>query len=115
MGSQMFILQAGDTNKVPTNADGEGDYNADYATRMHKFLAPYREAKDFAPKKYDGALLYKKFELSTLKDCQNEPYGFVAKPKEDGEDSLAPANDVAPSSLLNSTKSGIGFQHLLTT
>jgi len=94
--SQMFILQAGDTNKVPTNADGEGDYNADYATRMHKFLAPYREAKDFAPKKYDGALLYKKFELSTLKDCQNEPYGFVAKPKEDGEDSLAPANDVAP-------------------
>jgi len=94
--SQMFILQAGDKNMVPTNAEGEGDFNADYATRMDNFLAPYREAKAFKPPKFEDALLYQKFELKTLGDCQKMPYGFVASATENGEDNLASQNEVAP-------------------
>merc|ERR1712107_908303 len=41
--SQMFVLQGNDENIHPSDLDGEGDLNADYAVRVNKFLAAYEK------------------------------------------------------------------------
>jgi len=72
--SQMFVLKAGDTNLIPTNAnrtdEGQGDTNVDYAARLQKFLEVY---------KTPAAGAYQQFTLSDLGECGEFPYGFVAK------------------------------------
>jgi len=70
--SQMFVLKKGDTNLTPTNPEGEGDLNIDYAKRMEKFLEVYK-----TDAVGDG---YSNFELdSNIGECAEYPYGFVAK------------------------------------
>jgi len=71
--SQMFVLNKTDTNQEPTNYrtddEGEGELNADYATRMKKFLTVYNEPTGGG---------YKEFPLSALGPCVQFPYGFLA-------------------------------------
>jgi len=81
--SQMFVLRYGDTNDNPSEHEGEGVLNADYAARMKKFL-----------KVYDNKKMHTIFDTKTQKDkkypefdpitqlgqhCGKFPYGFVAK------------------------------------
>ena len=66
--SNMFMLQEGDTNMVPTTLDGEGDLNIDYAVRAESFMKVYSE-----PSGDD----YLDFDTATLGPCENSPYGFV--------------------------------------
>ena len=66
--SNMFMLQEGDTNMVPSTRDGEGDLNIDYATRAKQFLEVYSK-----PSGDD----YTDFDLSHLGPCKDHPYGFV--------------------------------------
>jgi len=70
--SQMFVLDINDKNLHPSHPDGEGDINADYATRAQKFLEVYKNTQQ------DD---YKTFDLAQLGDCQNFPYGYTADPK----------------------------------
>jgi len=82
--SQMFVLKQGDTNIHPSDLDGEGDLNADYAVRVSKFLEAYNKtvapaiANDDSTKEpvFKG---YEKFEYKTeLGTCGAFPYGYVA-------------------------------------
>ena len=66
--SNMFMLQEGDTNMVPTTKDGEGDLNIDYAVRAESFMKVYSKASG------DD---YLDFDTATLGPCENSPYGFV--------------------------------------
>jgi len=68
--SQMFVLRKGDTNIHPSNDQGEGDLNVDYATRMKKFLEVYKNPVS------DG---YHQFDTTVLEDCEKFPYGFVGE------------------------------------
>jgi len=69
--SQMFVLKQGDTQTTPTNEDGEGDLNIDYAVRLRKFLSVY-DTPATAP--------YEQFDLkANLGNCSEFPYGFVGK------------------------------------
>jgi len=80
--SQMFVLKFGDTNKHPSEREGEGELNADYAERMSKFLEVYNNTKmntvyDIVKRKN---LKYPIFtptaELGAA--CGEFPYGYVA-------------------------------------
>jgi len=77
--SQMFVLQAGDTNEHPSKREGEGETNADYATRMSKFLEIY-DIKTMG-KNENGP--YPTFDpKSALGDaCGSFPFGYVATSK----------------------------------
>jgi len=66
--SNMFMLQEGDNNMVPTTKDGEGDLNIDYAVRAESFMKVYSKASG------DD---YLDFDTATLGPCENSPYGFV--------------------------------------
>jgi len=82
--SQMFVLKKDDTNEIPTNKDkyneGEGELNADYASRMKKYMGAYKDAAG------EG---YRTFDNSTLGDCKEFPYGFLAT--KDGSEITPPA------------------------
>lgn len=79
--SQMFVLNAGDTNTRPTNEgradEGQGDLNVDYAARLRTFLKVYD-----TPAEGD----YQQFDLASLGDCGTFPYGFV----KEGEKPVSP-------------------------
>jgi len=66
--SQMFVLTEGDTNETPTNPEGEGPLNIDYAVRLKKFLNVYEE---------NATSPYHHFDLGSLGDCGKGNYGFV--------------------------------------
>jgi len=66
--SNMFMLQEGDNNRVPTTLDGEGDLNIDYARRAQLFMDIYKK-----PAGDD----YIDFDVSALGPCADHPYGFV--------------------------------------
>merc|ERR1712032_1782292 len=81
--SQMFVLKKGDTNIHPSDLDGEGDLNADYAVRVSKFfemykktLAPAVPGPDPAKPLFKG---YQKFDTSVLGSCGDFPYGYVGE------------------------------------
>jgi len=69
--SNMFKLQLNDENNVPTDEDGEGDLNIDYAKRAQKFLKVYES-------EVNDTLGYKKFDLSELGECGEYPYGYIS-------------------------------------
>jgi len=73
--SNMFKLQVVDDNKTPTDKDGEGDLNIDYAVRAKKFLQVYES-------EVNESLGYKKFDLAEMGDCGSYPYGFVDDQKQ---------------------------------
>merc|ERR1712098_365131 len=77
--SNMFKLKWGDVNTVISQADGEGDLNADFARRAQKFMEVYD----------NDAVDYDTFSLDNLGPCANHPYGY-------------------PAFSLSSTKSGAG-------
>jgi len=66
--SNIFMLQEGDTNMVPSTPDGEGDLNIDYARRAEMFMEVYKKPSG------DN---YEDFDISTLGPCKDHPYGFV--------------------------------------
>ena len=39
--SSMIVLSVGEKDGVPTNPEGEGNKNIDYAVRMKKFMDKY--------------------------------------------------------------------------
>jgi len=81
--SQMFVLQDGDTNQLPSEPNGEGSLNADYAKRMENFLAVYSKTSMGANDNGD----YPTFSPeATLGECGRFPYGYV----EDGNSTVAP-------------------------
>merc|ERR1712004_633633 len=79
--SQMFVLQGNDENIHPSDLDGEGDLNADYAVRVNKFLAAYQKTP--APAAGNGDHAFKGYEAFdpkvTLGNCGKFPYGYVGK------------------------------------
>lgn len=76
-GSLLFTLEMYDTNLDPTDQDGKGTLNADYATRLKNFLALYNNPD------ININLGYTKFDLEKeLGDCAHFPYGYVSE--EDG-------------------------------
>jgi len=70
--SQMFVLDINDKNRNPSHPDGEGDINADYATRAKNFLKVYEDTRQGD---------YHSFSLDQLGDCKDFPYGYTAEPK----------------------------------
>merc|ERR1712098_831359 len=64
--SNMFKLKWGDLNTLPSNKEGEGDLNADYAKRAELFMNVYAEE----------AVDYETFDLAQLGPCANHPYGY---------------------------------------
>jgi len=66
--SNMFKLKWGDVNTVVSQADGEGDLNADFARRAQKFMEVYD----------NDAVDYETFSLDNLGPCANHPYGYLA-------------------------------------
>jgi len=72
--SQMFVLKNGDINRNMSDRGGEGDLNADYAWRVHRFMTVYKKTP--APG-------YKKFETSSLKYCEHFPYGYIVNSAEE--------------------------------
>ena len=66
--SNIFMLQDGDNNMVPSTRDGEGDLNIDYARRAELFMEV-----DNKPAGDD----YLDFDTASLGPCANHPYGFV--------------------------------------
>jgi len=83
--SQMFVLKSGDTNANPSELDGEGDLNADYAERVTKFLDAYskRPAPPVPGPDPDQPPLFKgypKFDYrAVLGECGDYPYGYVGE------------------------------------
>ena len=76
--SNMFKLQLVDKNDVPTDTDGEGDLNIDYAIRAEKFLEVYKS-------EVNETLGYQKFDLAEMGECGRKPYGYI-----NGDDPIKP-------------------------
>jgi len=79
--SSMIVLKIGDTNMKPTNPDGEGDENIDYAVRAKKYIDLYTNVTDLSNCD-DGTLNMSKdrrciFDTSLLGECADFPYGFT--------------------------------------
>jgi len=78
--SSMIVLAVGEKDMVPTNPEGEGDKNIDYATRMKKFMDKYEDTtglQDCETNEINSAGDGCIFDVSTLGDCKEFPYGFV--------------------------------------
>jgi len=82
--SSMFQLEIGSTDDKPTNEEGEGDKNVDYAKRAEKFLAQYSNTSGLVncpdnkrpmpmPAGAHGCI----FDTAELGSCENEPYGYI--------------------------------------
>lgn len=77
--SNMFVLKAGDTNMLPQELHGEGDLNADYATRLQEFLAIYDNTSAPMGDNSKGED-YKAFKIhEQLGECAEYPYGYVGE------------------------------------
>merc|ERR1712128_108871 len=72
----------GDKNLNPTNFEGEGDRNIDYSVRMKKFMDKYEETtglRDCEENEINSENQGCKFDLATLGECAEYPYGYVGK------------------------------------
>jgi len=82
--SRMFILKGGDTNIHPSDLDGEGDLNADYAVRVNKFFTTYEKrpapavpGPDPVNPLFKG---YQKFDYRrSLGECGDFPFGYIGE------------------------------------
>lgn len=82
--SSMIVLNIGDTNTVPTNEDGEGDRNIDYAVRASKYMKMYENIEGL--ENCDSNTIRKEdqpgciFNLkSALGSCSEYPYGYTVE------------------------------------
>lgn len=76
--SSMITIDLKDTSTTPTNSDGEGEKNADFAARMDTFLQKY---KNNAGLKDCSSTVEEKgkciFDMSELGPCSQSPYGYI--------------------------------------
>ena len=63
-----------DTNQDPTDQDGKGTLNADYATRLKNFFALYNKSEPDLSKGYTEFDLEKELGV-----CAHFPYGYVSE------------------------------------
>jgi len=80
--SSIIVLNVGDKNLNPTNFEGEGDRNIDYSVRMKKFMDKYEETtglRDCEENEINTENQGCKFDLATLGECAEYPYGYVGK------------------------------------
>jgi len=79
--SSMFVLKIGDTDQKPTDEDGEGDKNIDYAIRAKKFMDKYTNITGLVncDDEASGSTERKNciFDTSLLGECADFPYGFT--------------------------------------
>lgn len=78
--SSMFVLKIGDTDNKPTDEDGEGDKNIDYAVRLRKYMNLYNDTTGLVncngeAQKSNGTNCI--FDTSVLSDCEKFPYGYT--------------------------------------
>jgi len=95
--SSMFALEVGSTDNQPTDENGEGDKNIDFAKRAEKFLAQYSNTTNLVncvdnkrPDGQDGksCIFDPTVELGT---CADYPYGYVLpKASLDGQSGYNP-------------------------
>jgi len=81
--SSLYVMAAGSEDEVPTNDDGEGDKNVDYAVRLQKFFERYDnttglvdcedEPNEARSRDQDGCI----FDTKVLDVCARFPYGYV--------------------------------------
>jgi len=86
--SSIIMLEAKDTNTRPTNDEGEGTLNADWAMRMKHFMEKYDNKTglyDCNENKHDHGRCI--FNLEDLGECATYPYGYFLTP-EDKENGL---------------------------
>jgi len=100
--SQMFVLKQGDRSVVPSKMGGEGETNADYATRLENFLEVYTTESEG----------YNKFELSELGDCQEFPYGYVETEVEGVVSPVAPCIVVKLNTIWDWTPVPVGSDYI---
>lgn len=80
--SSIFTVKVADTDRVPTDEDGEGPKNIDYAVRAQKFLEKYENVTGLQNcdgeqgEITDGRSCI--FDLAVLGECADFPYGFVS-------------------------------------
>jgi len=94
--SHMYFINSTDKDWEPTDDDGEGDKNVDYAVRMQKYMesnynstAGLTDCDDENRVRGHGELGCK-FDLSELGDCQEFPYGFVQDPDDPDDSGISP-------------------------
>jgi len=78
--SSMYLLNSQDKDKSPSNKEGEGEKNIDYARRMEMFLKGYDSKSaglvscDGSDDRNNGRCI---FDLAVLESCGTYPYGFM--------------------------------------
>jgi len=77
--SSMFALDLEDSKMTPTNDEGEGEANSDWAKRMEIFLETYKNKTGLVtcadnPGTNAGKC---EFDLSVLGECAEKPYGYL--------------------------------------
>jgi len=77
--SAIFYLDIKDKGRTPTNKDGEGDKNFDYATRMNLTLEQYENKTGLSdcPDNTETDKGRCIFDKSLLGECSESPYGYV--------------------------------------
>lgn len=83
--SSIYVLAAASADLFPTNSDGEGEKNIDFAVRLEKYLDGYQNgeglvdcsAMENAVNNGTESCL---FDLAELGECAEYPYGYVLQP-----------------------------------
>jgi len=78
--SSMIVLAVGEKDMTPTNPEGEGNKNIDYAVRMKKFMDKYDDTeglRDCEENEINSEAQGCIFDVSTLGECAEFPYGYV--------------------------------------
>merc|ERR1712212_566412 len=86
--SSMIVLSVGEKDREPTNLEGEGNKNIDYAVRMKKFMDKYDDTtglQDCETNEIDTGAQGCKFDVGTLGDCRDFPYGYVGNETSNAE------------------------------
>jgi len=79
--SSMIVLSVGEKDSTPTNLEGEGNKNIDYAVRAKTFMDKYSNTtglQDCEANEINAGGQGCKFDVGTLGDCKDFPYGYIA-------------------------------------
>merc|ERR1711887_502325 len=86
--SSMIVLSVGEKDMEPTNPEGEGNKNIDYAVRMRKFMEKYQDTtgmQDCETNEINTGAQSCKFDVDSLGDCRDFPYGYVGNETSNAE------------------------------
>jgi len=77
--SSMFALDLEDVEVAPSNDEGEGERNSDWAKRMELFLETYKNTTGLKDCPDNAGANAGKciFDVSNLQACGNKPYGYL--------------------------------------